>query len=55
MYITISDKYIKNFPSEDTWKDYSEMDIPIGIIKSWKNEGKLEILKEIISKNKDKE
>ena len=51
MYLTVSDNYINNYPSDDTWLE--AVNVSEVIIESWKSEGKLEILKELINKEKE--
>jgi len=47
IYVTISDEYVHNFPDEDTWKKHEEVDMKC--IYSWKRQGKLELLKELMN------
>ena len=46
MYVTISDEYIQKFPDESTWKKHEDVDF--SYIATWKREGKLELLKELM-------
>jgi len=46
MYVDISEDYVHKYPSEDIWKKY---EFPGECILSWKKEGKLELLKELMN------
>ena len=49
IYVDISEDYMHNFPNEDTWNNN---EVAGECILSWKREGKLQLLKELISEDK---
>ena len=46
IYVDISEDYMHNFPNEDTWNNN---EVAGECILSWKREGKLQLLKELMN------